>query len=162
MSSTEFVVSIGGTFARIYFADAPDLFAFMLRTGTGFWTWTMMHHFSRYQTTEITNRADAIESAREIAREVTFIRQEIIDEDVERILHLKSNPGARVNVSERARKLENEREMTRIVTALDGDVAAILGGYEPRHLNYMEYPVHSREGWIDRPSTTSLLSRGRT
>jgi hypothetical protein len=129
MSSADFVASTRDVVANIYLKDAPDLFAFMQRTGTGFWTWTMLHHFSKHQTSAFANRADAVKAAREIAAEVAFIRQEAIDEDVERLLHLKSRPGARLNASERALKPEDDPEMHRIVAALDGEVAAILGHY---------------------------------
>ena len=129
MSSADFVASTRDRVANIYLKDTPDLFAFMQRTGTGFWTWTMLHHFSKYETNAFANRADALDEACEIAAGVAFIRQEAIDGDVERILDLKSRPGARLNASERATKPEDDPEIHRLVVTLDGAAAAILGDY---------------------------------
>jgi hypothetical protein len=129
MSSPDFIDSVRPIVASIYMKDAPDLFSFMRRTQTGFWTWTMIHHFSRHRTADIAGRLGVIRAANEIAKQVSFIRQESIDEDVARILKLRAAPGSRINVSERADAGDQDGEAARAVAALDGEVAMILGGY---------------------------------
>lgn len=114
--------------ANIYMKDIDDVYEFMRRTGMGFWTWTMLYHFSKKKTIELKTRDDVLGEAKNIANYVDFIHQEGIDEDVERYLKLVGNKGKRINEASRPTR-ELPEKVKSLVSGLDGEVAKILGGY---------------------------------
>jgi hypothetical protein len=116
-----------GVVANVYTRDIPDVYEFMLRTGSGFWTWTMMYHFSRTTTSALRTAADVHEQAEWIAREISFIHQDRIREDMQAVLRLK--PPAeqpRINVSERTAADVPCPQTLALVARLDGDAYASL------------------------------------
>jgi len=118
------------TTACIYGRDIDDVFAFMLRTRTGFWTWTMLWHFWKHETRQLRTKVDVLRAAREISRCVEFIHQENIDEEARAVLQLGGvEPGEALNRSLRPTGDEPRTETRRYIAELDGEVAAILGGY---------------------------------
>jgi len=118
-----------GMKANLYTRWMDDVFEFFHRTDCGYWTWTMMYHFSDKMTAELKSKQDVLREAERIIECIEFIHQERVDADVERILKIPGRPGKRVNMSPRESQepvLEQTRE---IVRQLDGDIAAVLGGY---------------------------------
>jgi hypothetical protein len=128
MASPERLARAQEVVANVYTSEKPDLFPFLQRTGTGFWTWTMLHHFFAEPTTEVRDRMQALAAAEEIAGEVKFIHQESLDRDVETILDIPARSGPPLNASERGAE-EAGDEVALLVDRLDGDIAQILGGY---------------------------------
>lgn len=110
--------------AVIYARQISGVFDFMARTGFGFWTWTMLYHFSELGPDAISFRDGVFVEARRIASEVKFIHQESIDEDVGRYLGLRPSAGARVNVSQLTSVIEVDGQM--LARKLDGPIADIL------------------------------------
>jgi len=131
MASQEFLENVvaEGITASVYARDIDDVFGFIMRTGTGFWSWTMMYHFSSRDTKEMTTKNDVVQEAKKISCYVDFIRQENIDFDVEKILNISQHKGDLVNSSPRPSNFEFTRESEDIVKTLDGEIAHILGGY---------------------------------
>ena len=110
--------------AVIYAHEISGVFDFMARTGFGFWTWTMLYHFSEIGPNAISNTDGVYVEARRIASEVKFVHQESIDEDVGRYLGLRARAGARVNVSQLTSVTDVEGQS--LARRLDGPVADIL------------------------------------
>ena len=73
-------VCANGVIANVYKRNLDDVFDFIRRTNSGFWSWTMMYHFSKRQTSELKTREGVIREARKIVNYVDFIHQENIDE----------------------------------------------------------------------------------
>ena len=114
--------------AKIYAREIPDVYEFMLRTGTGFWTWTMMHHFADTTTAALRTAADVREQAASIARKVSFIRQHRLDEDMQSILRLPPpRQQPRMNASERTAADVPCPQTLTLASRLDGDAYASLG-----------------------------------
>ena len=114
--------------ANVYKRSIPGVFEFMRRSGTGFWSWTMMYHFSPTPMERMRTRADVLREAERIRKNVEFIHQERVDADVEAILGLRRHVGERVNTSPRpAAAISDEARI--LAKDLDGDIAEILGGY---------------------------------
>lgn len=131
MADREYLESILTTdiTANVYARDIQDIFDFMKRTESGFWTWTMMYHFSKKDTRQMKNRMDVIREAKVIASYIGFIHQENINADVEKFLNLQQLKGEHINVSPRPSDKECNQRIKSIVKKLDGEVAYILGGY---------------------------------
>lgn len=131
MANREFLdrVIATGMQGNVYARNIDDIFGFMQRTESGFWTWTMMYHFSRHDTREMQSKVDVVKAAKEIGGYVNFIHQEKIDEDVESILQLPLSEGARLNTSSRPSRHALDEATTLAIKNLDGDVAYVLGGY---------------------------------
>ena len=110
--------------AVIYAREIAGVFDFIARTGFGFWTWTMLYHFSEIGPDAISVRDGVFVEARRIASEVKFIHQESIDEDVGRYLGLRPSAGARVNVSQLTSVIDADGQM--LARKLDGPIADIL------------------------------------
>ena len=115
--------------ARIYSKEIPNVFNFMERTKTGFWTWTMLYHFSKKEFETFKTKDEVISEAKQIAQNYDFVHQENIDDDVEKILNIPKKPGAKINVSPRKQKETNLDILQILVNKLDGEVAKILGNY---------------------------------
>ncbi len=131
MANQEFLehILMTGMKGNVYARSIDDIFDFMKRTESGFWSWTMMYHFSKQDTRELKTKSDVIQEAKEIVNYVNFIHQERIDEDVEKILNLPKQKGKRMNTSSRpSRQVFNER-IKSVIKDLDGEVAYVLGGY---------------------------------
>jgi len=118
-----------GMTGNVYARNIDDIFDFMKRTESGFWSWTMMYHFSKLDTIEIKSKADVIQEAKHIVNYVDFIHQERIDEDTENILNLPLRKSERLNRSSRPSLEIFSEEMKSAVKGLDGELAYILGGY---------------------------------
>jgi hypothetical protein len=131
MTNQEFLENILMTAmtGNIYGRNVDDIFDFMKRTKSGFWSWTMMYHFSKHDTREMKTKADVIQEAKYIANYVNFIHQEKIDEDAQNILNLPLQKGKRINTSPRPSHQVFNEGMKSAVKKLDGEVAYILGGY---------------------------------
>jgi hypothetical protein len=115
---------------NIYNRAVKDVFPFMARTGFGFWTWTMMYHFACVETSSLMTRSDVLNEAKRITRNVEFIRQDRLDEDVRAVIGLAESESGAVNQSSRPRDsavLSSTARTT--VQKVDGDVARILGKY---------------------------------
>jgi hypothetical protein len=117
---------IGNVYAR----NIPDIYEFMNRTNTGFWTWTMIYHFSNQSTFKFKNRNQVLEEAHNISKNIKFIHQENIDKDVEKILKINRKRGEKINVSPRPARILQSDEIKKIIHKLDGDIAYILCGYK--------------------------------
>ena len=116
-----------GVVAKIYAREIPDVYEFMLRTGTGFWTWTMMHHFADTITAALRTAADVRAQTQSIARKVSFIRQHRLDEDMQSILRLASpRQQPRMNASERTASDVPCPQTLTLISRLDGDAYATL------------------------------------
>jgi len=63
MANQEFLNQIltRGITANVYAREIDDVFGFMKRTDSGFWTWTMMYHFSKKRTKEINSKKKLFE-----------------------------------------------------------------------------------------------------
>ena len=131
MADPAFVATIieDGVVANLYTRDIPGVYEFMARTGCGFWTWTMMYHFGLVDIDQLRDRDDVLQEAGRIAVRTRFIRQENIDEDVSEHLGLAQRAGERVNSQGRSSSERLSDGSIDKVYALDGDVAAVLGGY---------------------------------
>lgn len=131
MDNQNFVKNISQNFdtARIYSHDIKDVYQFIERTQTGFWTWTMLYHFSSIDTVRLRTKSEVIKETKTIAQNINFIHQENIDEEVEKNLKLKKSPGTKKNVSHRHQLNSEMKGIKRIISKLDGDVARILGNY---------------------------------
>jgi hypothetical protein len=129
MACPEFLQQLltNGISANVYGRSIDDIFGFMHRTRSGFWTWTMVHHFSRQHSQELQTASDVLQAARDIAREVGFIHQQRVDAGVEALLGLPRQQGERVNVSQHSPAQAPDGEVSETVRALDGEVARILG-----------------------------------
>lgn len=139
--------------ARIYARDIPDVFEFMLRTGTGFWTWTMMHHFANTTTEALRTAADVRSQAEWIARTVSFIHQDNLHEDVQRVLRLRPpRDRSRINSSERQSGDLPGGTTLDLVAAFDGVTYAILA---PRHCPKLPVGESGRHG------TAAPFARGQ-
>jgi len=124
-------VCASGTVAKIYAGDIPDVYEFMLRTDSGFWTWTMMYHFGRRPISALRDRDDVLAEATWISKNVSFIHQERLCEDVQRILKLPSPATmARLNCSSRFESDLLGSDTVGIVARCDGHVAHVLGHSE--------------------------------
>jgi hypothetical protein len=137
--------------ACVYAADWPDAFAFMHRTGTGFWTWTLIHHFSRRPTTALRSRADVIVAAGEIAREIRFIRLEAIDAEARRVFGPRRGDAMPLNVTPRPDRLQLLPGTAEIADRLDGDIAHILGGYRVLNVNHPRETAKTFVAAVDAP-----------
>lgn len=131
MANQKFLENIlmTGMRGNVYARSIDDIFDFMKRTESGFWSWTMMYHFSKHDTREMKTKKDVIREAKEIVNYVDFIHQEKIDADVEKILNLPRQKGERINVSPRPSRQVFNEGMKSVVKELDGEVAYVLGGY---------------------------------
>jgi len=119
--------------ANVYTLDISDVFEFMHRTDSGFWTWTMMYHFARCPTSALRNRDDVLQESVWIAKNVSFIHQEHLCEDVERVLKLAPPVGfKRMNCSKRTEADVLESDTCSIVSRCDGLVSGML--YKDRQL----------------------------
>lgn len=117
------------TVATIYGRPVEGVYEYMLRTGTGLWSWTMMYHFSRKALGEIEDLTDVIQEAKEIVGRVNFIHQETIDADVERFLGLPRRAGKPINASRDANQQAIDPPILKLTKKMDGEVAVILGDY---------------------------------
>jgi len=115
--------------ARVYHKDMSDLYHFLKRTQMGFWTWTMMYHFSEKPVSALKNAGDVVKEAGVIKSRTQFIHQENMDQDAAEILGLESRPGKKVNVAPRPKDLSIPGEIKSKIYDLDGEVASILGAY---------------------------------
>ena len=129
MMDTQFLKVYCQSISNIYARDTRDIFDFMLRTGCGFWTWTMMHHFSRKQTEEMSSREDVNRTCKDILLEVNFIHLETIDQDTNNLLGLKQDAGKSINQSNRPTGECWDHTITEVAEKLDGTAAKLLGGY---------------------------------
>lgn len=116
-------------YAKIYSEQILDVFEFLERTNSGFWTWTMLYHFSYKDTKEFQTKEDVISEANKIKQKFNFIHQENIDADVERFLKIPHKPGEKINVSPRKKESAKSEYMKDIIYSLDGKIASIIGGY---------------------------------
>lgn len=116
-----------GVVANVYARDMGDVYEFMLRTGSGFWTWTMMHHFSDSPTSTLRTAADVREQAKSIAQQISFIHQDRLSEDMKSVLRLPPpKRQQRINSSERSSADIPCPKARDLVAMLDGDVYAAL------------------------------------
>lgn len=132
MEKSEFLENIlaTGMVANVYAREINDLFTFMKRTGSGFWTWTMMYHFSKKDTSDMRTKEEVLLEAKAIADRVSFIHQENIDADIEKHLNIPQKKGEHINASPRPSNHEANQKMKLTINKLDGEVAYILGGYK--------------------------------
>ena len=119
-----------GVPAMIYGREIMDVFCFLDRTHTGFWTWTVMYHFADIATECIRTREDAIEQAQKIALSTDFIRQEKIDSDASKFLGVRRRKGDRINRAPRPAGWQMQAGIQEMIDALDGDVARIIYGHD--------------------------------
>ena len=117
-----------GVPAIIYGREIMDVFAFLERTNTGFWTWTIMYHFANISTECIRTKEDAVDQAKKIALSTDFIRQENLDSDVQRLLGIPQRKGKLINRSARPDGWKMKHETEKMINVLDGQVARILYG----------------------------------
>jgi hypothetical protein len=114
--------------ANVYAREIPDVYEFMLRTGTGFWTWTMMHHYAAVPTEALRTADDVRSQAEAIAARVAFIHQETLCDDVQTVLGLPPPADrAPLNRSERSAQDVPGERARRLADGLDGAAYAILG-----------------------------------
>lgn len=116
--------------ACIYARDWPDVFAFMHRTGSGFWTWTIMHHFCDSPTVALRTRDDVTQALHAVANRVRFIRQESIEADARNLLGRRRRDVGVLNASPRPDRLALMPVAIAMIDQMDGEAAAILGGYD--------------------------------
>jgi len=116
-----------GVVANVYARDIPDVYEFMLRTGSSFWTWTMMYHFSALCTSSLRTAADVRDQAKLISRRISFIRQHRLYEDMQSVLRLAPPMDRRrINSSERTSVDSPCQKARDLVTMLDGGAYAVL------------------------------------
>ncbi len=77
LANPEFLENIisSGITAKAYARDINDTFNFMKRTDSGYWTWTMMYHFSLKDTREMQSKEDVLLEAKIISKYVNFVHQ---------------------------------------------------------------------------------------
>jgi hypothetical protein len=118
----------------VYGRDIPDLWPFILRTGSGFYTWTLVDLLHSGPTTEIRDRASLLAVLEAISRRVTFLRLEHLESDVARFLRLdlESQQETQRNSSKdfRGRKDDPCDSITAKLWDREGQILGLLGHYE--------------------------------
>lgn len=77
MADREFMenVLLNDIKANVYTRDIDDVYDFMERTESGFWSWTMMYHFSPKDIKVMHTKQDVIREAKEIVERVEVLNE---------------------------------------------------------------------------------------
>lgn len=84
----------------LYGRRIENPFGFMRKTGSGFWTWSILYHYGNQPMNALDSPAQLERQVRQIGDSVLLLRQEFLAQDAERILGVPRKRFARLRVSQ--------------------------------------------------------------
>ena len=84
----------------LYGRQIESPFGFMRKTGSGFWTWSILYHYGSQTMNALDSPAQVESQVRQIRDSVLLLRQECLAQDAERTLGIPRQSFSRLRVSQ--------------------------------------------------------------